>query len=528
MEQKSFYSGIKSKVHPNLSPPCLTKWSESNKIISENQAGFRKGCQTFDHIFRLQTLAKQYINKKQKLFVCFVDFKKAYDLVLRNSLLYKLLKYGISSEMKNMISSIYSNVNSYVKVNGTLSKSFGCSLGLRQGCVLTPILFSLFINDLDEDMRSLNTMGSKLYDTVIHTLLYEDDLIIFANSKEELQMKLDKLSDFCSKWELVVGLPKKKIMILGGGYNVAKKNLFYFRGSCVEIVKYCTYLGVTFKHNLLFDKHIEMVQDAATKAEFGVISELSNFKNYDVTLALKLFDTLVSPIKEHGIELWGHKDLEKIERINLHFYKFILGIKQSAAGKAVYGELGRRPLSCRYKWKQVKFWSRVIELPDTRLVKKAFNLAMELNEASALIKSLKKTLWDIDKQLNWDNQNHFSKFEINSEIKQKVNSCFDKNWSKELAESVKGKKGNSKLRTYKEFKQALKLEKYLTCVSVRAHQIALTKLRTSAHQLRIETGRYQKLEEAERKRLLCELGEIESEIHFLTRCPFSMKGGKLF
>ena len=88
-------------------------------------------------------------------------------------------------------------------------------------------------------------------------------------------------------------------MIFGGRYNVAKKNLFYFRGSCVEIVKYYTYLGVTFKHNLLFDKHIQMVKDATTKAEFGVISKLSDFKNYDVTLALKLSDTLLSPIIEY-------------------------------------------------------------------------------------------------------------------------------------------------------------------------------------------------------------------------------------
>ena len=188
-------------------------------------------------------------------------------------------------------------------------------------------------------MRSLNTRGCKLYDTVIHALLYADDLIIFANSKEELQMKIDKLSDFCSKWELMVGLPKTKVMIFGGGYNVTKKNSFYFRGSCVEVVKYYTYLGVTFKHNLLFDKHVQMDKDAATKAEFGVISKLSDFKNYDVTLALKLFDTLVSPIMEYGIEFWGHKDQEKVERINLHFYKFILGIKQSTADKAVYGDI---------------------------------------------------------------------------------------------------------------------------------------------------------------------------------------------
>ena len=67
-----------------------------------------------------------------------------------------------------------------------------------------------------------------------------------------------------------------------------------------------------------------------------------------------------------------------------------------------------------------------------------------------------------------------------------------------------------------------------TGISVRAHGIALTKLRTSSNQLRIETGRYQKLEEADRKCLLCNSGEVESEIHFLTQCPFFEKKRKTF
>ena len=66
----------------------------------------------------------------------------------------------------------------------------------------------------------------------------------------------------------------------------------------------------------------------------------------------------------------------------------------------------------------------------------------------------------------------------------------------------------------------------VTCISVRAHRITLTKLRTSSHQLRMETGRYQKLEEAERKCLSCNPGEVESEIHFLTQCPFLGKKEK--
>ena len=72
------------------------------------------------------------------------------------------------------------------------------------------MLFSLFINDLDDDIRSPNTEGCKHYDTYIHILLYADDLILLADSKEELKMKIDKLSEFCAKWELVVGLPEQR------------------------------------------------------------------------------------------------------------------------------------------------------------------------------------------------------------------------------------------------------------------------------------------------------------------------------
>ena len=144
-------------------------------------------------------------------------------LVWRNGLLYKLIRHSISSKMKKMIGSIYANVKSCMKkVNGELSDKFQCELGLRQCCVLSPLLFSLFINDLDDEIRSTNTKGCKLFDTYIHTLSYANDLVLFAESKDELQLKIDKLGEFCSKWELVVGLPRTKVMIFGGGYNAAK------------------------------------------------------------------------------------------------------------------------------------------------------------------------------------------------------------------------------------------------------------------------------------------------------------------
>ena len=71
--------------------------------------------------------------------------------------------------------------------------------------------------------------------------------------------------------------------------------------------------------------------------------------------ALKLFDALVIPISEYGIEIWDFKGLEKLEKTNLHFYKFILSMKQLNADNSVYGELGRRLCQFRFRWKQIKF-----------------------------------------------------------------------------------------------------------------------------------------------------------------------------
>ena len=94
---------------------------------------------------------------------------------------------------------------------------------------------------MDDEIKSLNTKGCKLYDIRLHTLLYADDLIMFAETKEELQMKIDKLGEYCAKWELIVGLPKTKVIIFGGGYNIARYNQFFLRGKLVEIVKFYTY-----------------------------------------------------------------------------------------------------------------------------------------------------------------------------------------------------------------------------------------------------------------------------------------------
>ena len=93
--------------------------------------------------------------------------------------------------------------------------------------------------------------------------------------------------------------------------------------------------------------------------------------------AIKLFDTLVTSSSEYGIKIWGFKGLEKLEKTNLHFYKYILGVTHSTADGIVYGEIGKVLCQFRFRWKQVKFWNTLIGLPQCTLAYKVLQVAFD-------------------------------------------------------------------------------------------------------------------------------------------------------
>ena len=175
----------------------LTEFVKQADILLENQCGFRKGYQTTDHIFTLFTLIDHYVNKeKEKLFLCFVDFKKAFDKVDHSFLWKKLLAYGISGKFMTLIRSMYGQVKSYVRSKYGITNFLKFTKGVRQGCLLTPLLFALFLNDLEDYLKVNCASGIDLWDIKICSLLYADDLILISNSEEDLKAQMRILGNY--------------------------------------------------------------------------------------------------------------------------------------------------------------------------------------------------------------------------------------------------------------------------------------------------------------------------------------------
>jgi len=196
-------------------------------------------------MFVLKTIIDKYLHKKDKIYACFVDFKKAFDTVTRPAIYLKLLNMNIGGLFYKLIKDMYSKSNICIKLGQYMTELFSSSVGVKQDDVLTPNLFKIFINDLPDYM--LNTVDPiYLNNNRIDCLLYADDVILLSNynSPEGLQAKLDFLDKFCKEWCMSVNTSKTKIITFNKPGRLIKCN-FSLNNQTLECVKH-KYLGIYF------------------------------------------------------------------------------------------------------------------------------------------------------------------------------------------------------------------------------------------------------------------------------------------
>ena len=151
--------------------------------------------------FYVNTLIERASWEKNTLFLCYVDFRIAFD---HYCLWKKLVQLGISQQTLTILQSMYSKAMSRVKLsNHEVTDQFRCEVGVRQGCNLSPLLFSLFISDsgLGTELAK-NKMGTRLWNRPIDLLMYADDIVLMSSSEEGLRNHLRSLEEFCKEWKL--------------------------------------------------------------------------------------------------------------------------------------------------------------------------------------------------------------------------------------------------------------------------------------------------------------------------------------
>ena len=514
-----------------------------NKFAHE-QFGFRKNHRTTDSIFILKSLVTKYLaKKKSKIFSCFVDLRRAFDTVWHDGLLYKLRENCIGSKSFSIIKDMYSCCQSSVKIENNFSEFFEINRGVKQGDSLSPTLFNIYINDI-------HSIFDRQCDPVcidtnfINSLSFADDLVILSESAEGLQQALNKLEQYCHKWQLTVNTNKTKILIFQGG-NQASQNTFLYKNNMLSEVKEFNFLGNIIDHKGKFKRSMQELSKKGLKALFSLRKYMSNFRHVPVNVSCKLFDTLIRPVILYNSEVWFMDEYHSVfksmqrarsngsdcdilsladkyafEKIHIRFCKCVLGIRKTASNFAAKAELGRLPMESFIKTQVNSFYARINSQNINPLVKDAFTLNKKLSDeglytwytfASAIINEI-----NLDKN-ELENFDIFSN-KVKNSVKNKSKKSFKIFYDDLFTEKIDKIDNNSKLYLYSKLKTGSDQPEYLMLNNFNSRRL-LTKFRISDHNLEVELGRYRNIPREQRTCKVC--NTLDDEFHFLLNCQIN-------
>jgi len=215
-----FFIVLSCETFTNILNNRLVMWCDMHSKLDERQTAYRIGRSTTHHIFTLYALIQKYLSKSKSRFYCtYVDFPRAFDSIPQAHLWYRLVENGIHGKLLHVLQYMYSQLKSCIKTPQGLSEYFRGEIGIRQGYLISPFLFILYINELVKFCNIAGCNGlfiNEIYHNV-HMLMFADDIAILNDSIGRLQQQLNILSDFCNKYMLNVYLFQTNVIVFRNG-----------------------------------------------------------------------------------------------------------------------------------------------------------------------------------------------------------------------------------------------------------------------------------------------------------------------
>ena len=258
---------------------------------------------------------EKHLEHQKDLFHNFIDFKKAFDRVWHEGLWHVLKSYNIETGLIEMIQALYNNATSAVFINNQIGDFFRTTVGVRQGCLLSPTLFNLFLEKIMQETLHDHVTTISIAGRPICNLRFADDIDLMAGSQSELQDLTNKLAHNAGAYGMEISTAKSKVMV--NSLNNAHANIT-LDGEQLEEVDEFKYLGATLSKDGTCSKEIRTRIALATAA----MARLTRMWRSDISFQTKykLYRSLVVSILLYGCEAWTlHADTER--RIQAFEYK---------------------------------------------------------------------------------------------------------------------------------------------------------------------------------------------------------------
>lgn len=286
---------------------------EKKVALHESQCAFRHDRSCIDHIFTMAQLVHESGATNRALYAFFLDIKKAYDVVWREGLFYKLMEKGVKGKMWRVLLDLFSKSNSSVRIAGEMSDSFPLKVGVGQGDPLSTLLFDIYIDDLLESLHSEGAPGGILIseETEIRALTFADDVACLNHDANGLQRNINHVAQWLQRWRMQANTRKSVVMVFNPqeGQSAAipsehRQTSWTMDGHTLSQVESFKYLGVWFSENGSWDLHASKAL-GKMKAALGYWRPLLACHRIPIRTRTMMMQTLIYSSGLYGSEVWS-------------------------------------------------------------------------------------------------------------------------------------------------------------------------------------------------------------------------------
>ncbi|XP_062841273.1 uncharacterized protein LOC134300780 [Trichomycterus rosablanca] len=372
----------------------ISNISEVN--LPESQCGFRPGRSTTDMIFVVRQLQEKCREQNLDLYAVFIDLTKAFDTVNREALWKVLYKLGCPRKFVTLIRLFHDNMTGLVLSGGEVSEPFAIANGVKQGCVLAPVLFNLFfacvlnqaLGDIEDgvyiryrldgslfDLRRLSAK-TKTVEKLILEALFADDCALMAHTESALQLIVNKFAEASHLFGLTISLGKTEVLFQPSPSSTdltACRPSISIKGTELKTVEEFRYLGSVISSDGSLDKEINARICKASQALGRLRVRVLNQHNIRQSTKLKLYKSVVLTSLLYGCETWTlyRRHLKLLEHFHMRSLRSIMGIKwqDRIANLEVLDRAETTSIEAMILKAQLRWTGHVIRMDSNRIPK---------------------------------------------------------------------------------------------------------------------------------------------------------------
>lgn len=354
-----------SKIFEKLIKHRLEFYIESNSILPSNQFGFRRGLSARESLSHLFLDIHSARNNNNHLICIFIDIEGAFNNVNISVLSSTLASIGIPEKIVKWIYNFLNGREVYVKHNNRLHGSRLSYKGVCQGGILSPLLYILYVYQLNKKLGPS-----------VNNLQYADDLAIYCtgnnikDTSNKLNLALKQLLLYFKHLKLEVNTNKSKVVIFNKKKTTACK--LYYNNHCLPIESSTKFLGVQFQWNFIWNKYVDCLIERAMKATNILRSLVGTKWGADPKILLILYKSLVRSHFDYAFFCYAseHKFIEKVEKVQNKNLRLILGAMKTSPINSMQIECNLPPLKIRFEFLKYKFITKLLAVSNNPLLEK--------------------------------------------------------------------------------------------------------------------------------------------------------------